>query len=327
MILVTGGAGYIGSHFIKTYLAQNPGAEVVVVDNLSEGHREALAFSEAIHLCEHNIGDTQQMAGLFQRFPVEAVVHFAASCYVGESQVNPGKYFENNVIQSLRLFQAMEAAGVRRLVFSSTCATYGNPQYHPMDENHPQKPINVYGLTKLMIEQALTAYCQTLGWSAMALRYFNAAGADDSGLIGEHHDPETHLIPLVLKAALGQHPAVEIYGEDYETPDGTCIRDYIHINDLATAHCQALSYLTTHAGMHAVNLGTTHGASVREIIDLCQDITQRDIPVKAAPRRPGDPPALVANADKALTELGWQPQYSLRRILETAWGWSQNPLY
>lgn len=327
MILVTGGAGYIGSHFIKAYLDQNPGVEVAVVDNLSEGHSEALSFSKQIHLIQEDIGHLEGIKAVFQRYPIDAVVHFAASCYVGESQENPSKYFRNNVINSLTLFEAMALSGVRKVVFSSSCASYGNPMKETLDENHPQNPINVYGQTKWMIEQALASYAETLGWSYIALRYFNAAGADESGLLGERHDPETHLIPLVLKAAMGKLPGVKIYGDDYETRDGTCIRDYIHVNDLALAHCQALSRLKTQQGGEAINLGTRYGASVKEIVAMCQEVTGRQIEVKNAPRRDGDPPVLVANAEKAKQLLGWQPQYNLQRILQTAWDWEQNPRY
>lgn len=327
MILVTGGAGYIGSHFVKTYLAQPDATEVVVVDNLSEGHREAIATLEGIHFVQEDIGNVDGMGTVFQRYPIDAVVHFAASCYVGESQTNPTKYFQNNVVKTLHLLKAMDETNVRKLVFSSTCATYGNPVTLPINEQHPQNPINVYGLTKLMIEKALGGYAETIGLSYTALRYFNAAGADDSGLLGEHHDPETHLIPLVLQAALGQRAAIDVYGDDYDTPDGTCIRDYIHVNDLAVAHCQALNRLETQQGGEAINLGTTHGASVKEMIALCREVTGRNIPVNMAPRREGDPPRLVANADKARTLLGWKPDYDLRRIIETAWAWEQNRRY
>lgn len=328
MILVTGGAGYVGSHFIKTYLALNPDSEVVVVDNLSEGHKEALDFSDRIRLYDYDIGNVVDMELLLTRYPFRAVVHFAASCYVGESQLNPVKYFQNNVVNSLNLFRSLKAAGLRRVVFSSSCATYGIPQVLPITESHPQEPVNIYGLTKLMVEKALGAYADTLGWSYVALRYFNAAGADDHSLLGEHHEPETHLIPLVLQAALGKRPAIEIYGEDYPTPDGTCIRDYIHVNDLATAHCQALQYLEEHPGCkEAINLGTASGASVREIIELSRQVTGRDIPVTVAPRRDGDPPSLVANPDKAKALLGWEPRYDLQQIIETAWAWEQNPRY
>jgi UDP-glucose-4-epimerase GalE len=204
-------------------------------------------------------------------------------------------------------------------VFSSTCATYGNPRYLPLDEQHPQDPINVYGTTKLMVEKALAGYAQSQGWRYTALRYFNAAGADESGLLRECHEPETHLIPLVLQAAIKMRPAIAVYGQDYDTPDGTCIRDYIHVTDLALAHCQALALLDTQTGGEAINLGTTHGASVMEVIAACQDITGVTIPVTQAPRRPGDPAVLVANADKAKSLLGWEPQYDLHDMIRTAW--------
>ncbi len=327
MILVTGGAGYIGSHFVKTYLDTHPDESVVVVDNLSEGHRDAVSYSDRIQLIQEDIGDARGMHAVFAQYPIDAVVHFAASCYVGESQVNPTKYFQNNVVQSLHLFKAMDEAGIKRIVFSSTCATYGHPVRLPLDETHPQAPINIYGLTKLMIEQALQGYCSSLGWSAVALRYFNAAGADSSGLLGEAHEPETHLVPLVLQAALGKRPSIDVYGDDYDTPDGTCIRDYIHVTDLAYAHCRALEHLSEQQGFDAINLGTTYGTSVKEIIALCEEVTGHSIPVKVVPRRPGDPARLVANADKALTRLGWQTQISMKTIIETAWQWETNRKY
>lgn len=328
MILVTGGAGYIGSHFIKTYLEQHPQAQVVVIDNLSEGHREALAFSDNIILYEANIGDVPTVQTILSKHPIKAVVHFAASAYVGESQENPQKYFENNVVNSIRLFQAMETAGVRKIVFSSTCASYGHPVYLPIDENHPQDPINVYGLTKLMVEKALKAHCERLGWTAIALRYFNAAGADAEGLLGESHEPETHLLPLVLRTAAGSQTAIKVFGTDYETPDGTCIRDYIHVTDLARAHCQALQWLEGQTGgFEFVNLGTTHGASVQEVIDLCRAVTGRKISVETMPRREGDPASLVAKAEKAYELLGWQATYTLWNVIESAWRWHQAPRY
>ncbi len=320
MILVTGGAGYIGSHFVKTWLDENQGEDIIVIDNLSEGHESATKISPRIKFCKADIGNTAETKRIFQTHKIEAVVHFAASCYVGESQQNPGKYFQNNVANTIKLLDAMEAANVRKIVFSSTCATYGNPVKIPMDETHPQEPVNIYGLTKLLVEKVLQEYCQTHGWSAMALRYFNAAGADESGLIGESHNPETHLIPLVLETAAGKRPAIEIYGDDYETPDGTCIRDYIHVTDLAIAHCRALKALTK-PGFNAINLGTTHGASVKEVIEVCRKITGKVIPTKISPRRPGDPPTLVANADKAKRILDWETRYTLDDIIKTAWNW------
>jgi UDP-glucose 4-epimerase len=324
MNLVTGAAGYIGSHFVKRYLETFPDAEIVAVDNLSEGHQEALAFSDRIHFVQEEIGNTPAMAALLKKYGVQTVIHFAASAYVGESQEQPAKYFNNNCIQTLNLLKAMEETGVKEMVFSSTCATYGDPERIPIDESHPQRPINVYGTTKLMTEQALRAYALAQGWSYVALRYFNASGADESGLIGEHHDPETHLIPLVLQAALGKRKAIQVFGNDYDTPDGTCIRDYIHVNDLADAHIKAIDYLRRHPGGEVFNLGTTTGSSVLEVINACREVTGREIPVEYAARRPGDPPRLVANADKAEKLLGWKTRYDLRRVIETAWQWEQS---
>lgn len=324
MYLVTGGAGYIGSHFIKYFLDQNPAAEIVTVDNLSEGHVEAVSYSPRIHWVQEDIANTTAIADILKKYEIQTVIHFAASCYVGESQEKPEKYFENNVVKTLSLLKAMEACSVRQMVFSSTCATYGNPQYLPLDEQHPQAPINVYGSTKLMVEQALRAYSLAKGWSYVALRYFNASGADESGLLGERHEPETHLIPLTLQAALGKRNAIQVFGTDYDTPDGTCIRDYIHVNDLADAHLKAIDYLRQNPGGEAFNLGTTTGASVKEVIQACQDVSGLEIPVVFGPRRPGDPARLVANANKAHDLLGWKPKYDLRRTVETAWQWEQN---
>jgi UDP-glucose 4-epimerase len=327
MRLVTGGAGYIGSHFVKTYLERFPDEALVVVDNLSEGYAEAVAYSDRIHLVREDIGDTDAMERVLRDYAVDAVIHFAANINVGESHHHPAKYFQNNVVQSLNLFRAMEQAGVRKIVFSSTCATYGMPEYLPLDERHPQKPINVYGVTKLMVENALRGYEMSKGWSYVAFRYFNAAGADESGLIGERHEPETHLIPLVLKAALGQRPAIQVFGEDYDTRDGTCIRDYIHVNDLAIAHCDALGYMAQYPGGDAFNLGTTTGNTVWEVIRACEEVLGKKVPVEVVERRPGDPAVLVANADKANQLLGWTARYNLHEIIASAWKWEQSPGY
>lgn len=324
MILVTGGAGYVGSHFIRRYLTFNPGSSIVLVDDLCEGHQEAFGDLSNLVFERENVGNYLGMKGLFSKYEIDAVVHFAASAYVGESQENPNKYFRNNVINTLNLFAAMEEANVGKIVFSSTCATYGNPQYLPIDEKHPQNPINIYGLTKLIVEKALAGYASACDWTYVALRYFNASGADDSGLIGESHDPETHLIPLALKAALGQSEFVEIYGNDYDTPDGTAIRDYIHVTDLADGHLKALDLLKSQEGGEVINLGTTYGASVQEVINVCEEVTGSRIPQRVVPRRPGDPPRLVANADKAALRLNWKPKYDLKRIVETSWHWEQH---
>ncbi len=327
MNLVTGGAGYIGSHFIKAFLDVFQDDNIIAVDNLTEGHASALSFSNRIHFEQEDIGNTEAMVRIFRKYDIKTIIHFAASCYVGDSQINPAKYFHNNCIQTLNMFKAMEICGIRQILFSSTCATYGNPQYLPLNEVHPQQPINVYGSTKLMTEQALRAYSIAQGWSYVALRYFNASGADESGIIGESHDPETHLIPLILKTALGKRKALQIFGNDYETPDGTCIRDYIHVNDLASAHIAALSYLRNHPRGESFNLGTTNGSSVLEVINMCKKVTGLDIPVEYVPKRPGDPPVLVANADKARELLGWKTSYDMQSIVQTAWHWEQNRRY
>ncbi len=324
MILVTGGAGYVGSHFVLSYLSRNPQAEVVVVDNFVEGHKEALPASDRVRLVPEDIGDQEAMRTVIAQFPITAVVHFAAFCYVGESQQKPTKYFHNNVVNTMKLLSVMEELGVKKFVFSSSCATYGNPVSLPIDESHAQNPINVYGTTKLMTEQALRSMALAAGWSFVALRYFNAAGADDSGRIGESHDPETHIIPLALQTAAGTREFVRLYGDDYDTPDGTCIRDYIHVNDLAIAHCQALERVHSQQAQDAINLGTTNGASVKEIIAICAEVTGKQIPVQISPRRAGDPPVLVAANERANSILGWKPTYDLRRTIETAWKWEQN---
>lgn len=267
MILVTGGAGYVGSHFLRRLLATDTKYNAIVLDNLSEGHEEALRqLPNLLFVCA-GTGDQEALNELFKRHPIDTVVHFAANAYVGESQEKPFKYFKNNVIDSLTLFECMEKHGVRKIVFSSTCATYGIPEYNPIDEGHQQKPVNTYGLTKLMVEQILHSLSQTSGWSYVALRYFNAAGADEDGLIGESHDPEPHLIPRILAAAAHNLPAIEIHGDDYPTKDGTCIRDYIHVFDLADAHIQALKLVQENKASLAINLGTSIGFSVKEVIE------------------------------------------------------------
>ncbi len=327
MILVTGGAGYIGSHFIRQWVRREPSLKLLAVDNLVLGHAEALAFSDNVTLEVADIGDIETMTELMRRYGVKTVVHFAAYAYVGESQIDPEKYFQNNCVKSLNLFAAMQRAGVHEIVFSSTCATYGVPERLPLDESHPQRPINVYGSSKLMIEQALEGYRNAKGWCYVSLRYFNASGADESGEAGESHIPETHLIPLILQAAMGQHPYVEIYGNDYDTPDGTCIRDYIHVSDLADAHLLALAYLQANPGGHVFNLGTSVGTSVKEIIEMCRSVTGKSIEMRIFPRRDGDPVKLVADATRAADVLGWRPRLTLRNIIETAWHWEQSRRY
>ncbi|HEY9717390.1 MAG TPA: UDP-glucose 4-epimerase GalE [Trichormus sp.] len=327
MLLVTGGAGYVGSHFLHEYL--RPGnTECVVLDNLFRGHAESLGAKGATFV-EGEIGDQALLDRLFKQYKIEAVVHFAAYAYVGESQEVPFKYLQNNIVQSINLFEAMDRNDVRKIVFSSTCSSYGVPDYVPIDEKHPQRPVNVYGNSKLIVEKVLHSLAQAREWSFMALRYFNAAGAVDDATLGESHDPETHLIPLVLKVASGELPHVKIHGDDYETPDGTCIRDYIHVTDLARAHCQALDLLNVKpAGTsECINLGTEHGASVKEVISVCEAVTGKKIAAVVGPRRSGDPARLVANATQAEKVLGWKPQYDLKGIVETAWRWEQNRRY
>jgi UDP-glucose 4-epimerase len=315
-ILVTGGAGYIGSHTVKLLLAR--GHDVRVYDNLAMGHRTAVP-AERLIVGDLHEPDRLDHALLIHR--IEAVIHFAASAYVGESVRDPGKYYRNNVAGALSLLEAMRRQDVKRIVFSSTCATYGVPLQVPITEEEPQRPINPYGRTKLMIEQALADYSAAYGIGYAALRYFNAAGAAADGSIGEDHDPETHLIPLVLQAALGQRPHIEVFGTDYPTADGTCIRDYIHVDDLAEAHILALGKLTDGAALR-YNVGTGRGYSVREVIQTAEAVTRRKLPVKEGPRRAGDPPELVASPAKIMKELGWKPRYiELAPIIETAWNW------
>jgi UDP-glucose-4-epimerase GalE len=315
-ILVTGGAGYIGSHAVRLLLSR--GHDVTVYDNLSMGHRAAVPSGRLI------VGDLSEKDRLdhaLMERRIEAVMHFAALAYVGESVQQPAKYYHNNIVNTLTLLDAMRRHRIDRIVFSSTCATYGIPERSPINEETPQQPINPYGFTKLAIEHALADYSHAYALGYAALRYFNAAGATPDGSIGEDHDPETHLIPLVLQTALGQREAVQVFGTDYQTPDGTCIRDYIHVDDLAEAHALALEALAPGKQMR-FNLGTGRGYSVREVIRTAEEVTGKRVPVKETPRRPGDPPALVAAADKVRHELGWTPRYrELRPILETAWNW------
>lgn len=315
-ILVTGGAGYVGSITVRRLL--QAGHEVVVYDNLSRGHAEAVP-SEL--LIVGDLADEDRLAGLLKERHIEAVMHFAALALVGESVQQPERYYRNNVVGSFHLLEAMRRAGVGRLVFSSTTATYGTPEKMPIAESTPQNPINPYGFSKLVVERMLADYAAAHGLAFAALRYFNAAGASADGTLGEDHTPETHLIPLVLQVALGQRPVIQILGDDYPTPDGTCIRDYVHVEDLADAHLAALERLQPGQPWH-LNLGTGSGYSVQQVIDACRKVTGHPIPTVIAPRRPGDPPALVADSRKAAEVLGWTPRYrTIESIVETAWRW------
>jgi len=315
-ILVTGGAGYIGSHCVKHLLSA--GHEVVVVDNLSVGHRAAVP---ADSLIVADLADVDRLDQLLLSRRIEAVMHFAADAAVGESVVNPAKYYRNNVVHAFGLLELVRRHGIGRFLFSSTCATYGLPDSMPITESTPQRPINPYGRSKLMFEQMLIDYAAAHGIGVSALRYFNASGAAADGTLGEDHTPETHLIPLVLQVALGQRPNIHVFGTDYPTPDGTCIRDYIHVEDLAYAHNLALTAIRP-GTFAAYNVGTGTGYSVREVIRTCEAVSGTSIPVVEAPRRAGDPPILVAAADKIRTDLGWTPKYpELRPIVESAWRW------
>jgi UDP-glucose 4-epimerase len=318
-ILVTGGAGYIGSVTVD-YLRRR-GERVVVLDNLSRGHRASLDPEVAFY--HGHIGDRRLLGRLAKEHSLESCIHFAALAYVGESVKEPALYFENNVAQGIRLFQGLLDAGVRRCVFSSTCSTYGEPQSIPISESHPQAPTNPYGWSKLFLERILESYDGAYGLKYVALRYFNAAGAIEN--IGEHHEDETHLIPNVLFAALGRLPSVSVFGDNFPTPDGTCIRDYIHVTDLASAHLLALQYLRDGEKSDAFNLGTGQGYSVMEVIETARKVTQMPIGVEQAPPRPGDPSHLVASVEKAKSVLGWDPQHqNLSTILTTAWRWHQS---
>jgi len=323
MILVTGGAGYIGSHTVK--LLRKRGYEVVIIDNLSRGHKEALP--EGVPFEKVDLLDYEGLYKSIKKYPIEALIHFAAFAYVGESVENPAMYYRNNVVGSYNLINAAKEAGVNKFVFSSTCSVYGNPETVPMSESDTPAPINPYAKTKLMIENMLEDYDTSFGSKYVALRYFNAAGDSEDGDIGESHDPEPHLIPLVLFAALGKREKVNIYGDDYPTKDGTCIRDYIHVNDLADAHIRALEYLKAGNNSTVVNLGTGVGYSVKEIVDIASEVTGKKIRADIVARRPGDPATLIADNKKAREVLGWKPEYDLKRILETAWKWHLNPKY
>ena len=321
-ILVTGGAGYIGSHTVLAL--KQAGYEVLILDNLVYGHRDIVEQALKVELIEGDTADRDLLDKLFESRDIAAVMHFSAYAYVGESVSNPAKYYRNNVIGTITLLEAMLAAEVKKFVFSSTCATYGVPEVVPIPEDHPQNPINPYGATKLMVERILTDFNEAYDFKSVRFRYFNAAGADPSGKLGEDHNPETHLIPLVLQTALGKRESISIFGTDYPTNDGTCVRDYIHVSDLADAHVLGLEYLLKGGDSAFFNLGNGNGFSVKQVIETARQVTGKDIKAVECDRRPGDPPALIGSADKARKILGWKPQYtSLKDIITHAWEWHQ----
>jgi UDP-glucose 4-epimerase len=318
-ILVTGGAGYIGSVAVEDLI--NKDEEVIVLDNLVYGHRESVSENAAFY--DGDIGDRKLVGDILSKHKVDACMHFSAYAYVGESVEDPKKYFHNNFCETLDLLDVLLENGVKNFIFSSTCATYGIPQYVPIDEKHPQWPVNPYGWSKLMVERALDAYDKAYGLKYVALRYFNACGASER--CGEDHKPETHLIPLVLFAAMGKIPHVSVFGNDYPTPDGTAVRDYIHIADLSQAHMLALDHLRKGGQSEFINLGNGSGYSVKEVIEAARKLTGEHIEAKGAPRRAGDPPQLVGDSAKAREVLGWNPQFpELERIIESAWKWHQD---
>ncbi len=322
-VLVCGGAGYIGSHMVRHLAAC--GHEVVVFDNLSTGHREAV---DTATLVVGDLLDPASLASLFAAHRFDAVMHFCALSLVGVSMNEPYLYYRNNVAGTLNLLQAMHAAGVAKLVFSSTAAVFGNPETELIDENHPTRPINPYGASKLMVERILADAARAYGLRSVTLRYFNAAGADLSGEVGESHEPETHLIPNVLRAALGGGTTLKVFGNDYATRDGTCVRDYIHVNDLASAHLKGIEFMAGHDGAHVFNLGNGQGFTVLEVIEAARRVTGVDIAFERAPRRAGDPPVLVASSSKARNLLGWMPVFTdMATIVESAWRWHQRPRY
>ena len=317
MVLVTGGLGYVGSHSVKA-LVQS-GRKVVSLDNLEFGHRSASAGAEVVI---GDFGDPKFLATIFDKYEIDSVMHFAAYASVGDSVKEPAKYYKNNVSNTLILLDEMMRRGIERLVFSSSAATYGEPERIPIPEDHPKNPTNPYGRSKLMIEDILRDYDTAYGLKSVSLRYFNAAGADPEGELGEDHVPEEHLIPIVLQAALGKRPNVSIFGTDWDTPDGTCIRDYIHVMDLAQAHILALDALESDLKTTSYNLGNGNGYSVKEVIGAAREVTGNEIEAIPGPRRPGDPARLVASSDKIGKELGWKPEIpDLREIIETAWKW------
>ena len=322
-VLVCGGAGYIGSH-INKLLARN-GYETIVFDNLIYGHREAVKWGEFV---QGDLKNPEDLNQIFEKYHIDAVFHFAAYAYVGESVREPEKYYINNVANTLRLLRAMRKYNCNKIIFSSTCATYGEPKKTPITEDQEQKPINPYGASKLMVERIFKDYSAAYGLKFVILRYFNAAGADPDGEIGESHDPETHLIPLILDAASGKRPDIKVFGTDYPTPDGSCIRDYIHVYDLATAHLKALEYLNQGGTSDFFNLGNAAGTSVLEAIESVRRVTGRDFKVTMTDRRPGDPAKLTGSSEKARRVLNWEPVYGdIDTIVRHAWNWHEHAAY
>ena len=316
---MVGGAGYIGSHMVLMLL--EAGHEVVTFDNFSTGFRDAILGGE---LLEGDLADSGRLNEVLSGGGFDAVMHFASNIEVGESVREPAKYYKNNLVNAINLLDAMRRNGVSAFVFSSSAAVYGEPQYAPLDESHPRAPLNPYGRTKWMVEQVLGDYDTAYGLKSVSLRYFNAAGADPEARIGERHEPESHLIPLVLQAASGRRESIQVFGRDYDTPDGTCVRDYIHVNDLCQAHLAALDRVVSGGESAAYNLGNGNGFSVNEVIETARQVTGREIKVVDSPRRPGDPAVLVADASLARKELGWEPQRpGLETIIGDAWGWEQ----
>ena len=324
MILVTGGAGYIGSHCVMALLENNN--DVVIFDNLSTGHIETVQTLQKYGNVEFQQGDLtnfDDINSVLKKFNIEKVVHFAAFSQVGESVVNPQKYYINNVCGTINLLRAMIENNVKKIVFSSTAATYGEPVYIPIDEKHPQNPINPYGQSKLMIEKIMDDYNKAYGLKSVRLRYFNVAGADLKSRIGEWHDPETHLIPNILKSTFNNGKTFQMFGDDYDTKDGTCVRDYINVEDLAQAHLLALKYLDEGGETNFFNLGTNDGNTVKEVFAACEKVTQKDIPVEMKPRRAGDPASLVADNNKAKENLNWNPKHTLEESIQSAYTWEE----
>ncbi|MEQ8471783.1 MAG: UDP-glucose 4-epimerase GalE [Marinoscillum sp.] len=318
-VLVTGGAGYIGSHTVRMLVEKNH--KVIVLDNLVYGHAEAI-IDEEVELVKGDIGDESLLKSLFEKHKFDAVLHFAAYAYVGESVSHPHKYYVNNVAKPLTLLKTMVDHGCLKFIFSSTCATYGNPEYMPLDEKHPQRPVSPYGKSKYLLEEIIKDYEVAYNLRYVFLRYFNASGGAEDGKIGEDHDPETHLIPLILDAINGDRPAIKVFGTDYDTPDGTAVRDYIHVSDLGDAHIKALEYLDKGSESIACNLGTGVGYSVKEVIDAAAEVTGKEVPTEYAERRQGDATKLIADAQLALDKLGWDPKYKdVKEIIKTAWAW------